>query len=499
MIEADKRRAIFLMHREGMSLREISRRVGSDRKSVRRIIEQEGVMPLSNRQDKCQIDPEILRRLYAGCEGYCQRVHEKLVEEEGIQITYSTLTRILRQLGISHSQKDRCDRVPDEPGAEFQHDTTVYEIKLGDKKTRLVASLLYLRYSKRRYLKFYRHFNRFRMKCFFHEALVFWGYVARLCVIDNTNLARLRGTGKNAVIVPEMESFGKQYGFRFLCHEKNHANRKAGEERSFWTVETNFFPGRTFQNMEDLNQQAFQWSTVRMDNKPQTKAGLIPAKAFEHECHDLIKITPHLPPPYQDHRRGTDQYGFASFDGNFYWVPGQKRTEVVVLEYGDRIKIYQARECLAEYPLPVDGVKNEWFSPPGHPKPRCKPRHHTQSTQQEEKRLRSMGERVSAYLDFVLKPKGIERHGFLRKLFAISQKMTPGLFIQSIERAHKYRIDSLETIERIALLCMSQDGETLPAAELDERFRERDTYRAGHLTDPPDLSIYEKTWEENDE
>src|SRR5947209_17291137 len=102
-------------------------------------------------------------------------------------------------------------------------------------------------------------FNRLRMKCFFDEALRFWSYSAAVCIIDNTNLARLRGTGKDAVIVPEMEAFAKQYGFRFVCHEKGHPNRKAGEERSFGTVETNFLPGRRFESLEDMNQQAFQW------------------------------------------------------------------------------------------------------------------------------------------------------------------------------------------------------------------------------------------------
>jgi len=41
--------------------------------------------------------------------------------------------------------------------------------------------------------------------------------------------------------------------------------------------------GRTFQNLEDLNRQALEWSTVRMEQRPQGKAGLIPAQAFEHE------------------------------------------------------------------------------------------------------------------------------------------------------------------------------------------------------------------------
>lgn len=500
MIEADKRKAIFLLHQEGiLSLREISRRLGLSHHTVRAIIEQKGELPRTTRKDKVRIDPEVLRRLYGDCDGWIQRVHEKLVEEERLPVTYPTLTRMLRALGISGSRKERCDRVPDEPGAEFQHDTSVYTVKLGEKQSKVIASLLYLRYSKRRYLKFYRAFNRFKMKCFFHEALMFWGYAAPDCIIDNTNLARLRGTGSNAVMVPEMEAFGKQYGFRFRCHEIGHPNRKAGEERSFWTVETNFFPGRGFQSWEDLNAQALQWSTVRMEQRPQGEAGLIPAKTFEHESHYLVKLTPHLPAPYLVHYRGTDQYGYASFDGNDYWVPGTKRDEVKLLEYGDRLKLYQAGECLVEYPLPTDGVKNERFSPEGLPKPRHMLNNRRKPTQQEELRLRAMAESVGAYLDFALKPKGIERHGFLRKLFVMSQKMTPALFVRSIERAHKYRITSLETIERIALLCMSQEAGPLPSVEIDEGFREREAYQQGHLTDQPDLSIYEDKLEEGDE
>ncbi len=41
---------------------------------------------------------------------------------------------------------------------------------LASRRTRLIASLIYLRYSKRRYLKFYRAFDRFKMNCFFQAA-----------------------------------------------------------------------------------------------------------------------------------------------------------------------------------------------------------------------------------------------------------------------------------------------------------------------------------------
>jgi len=329
------------------------------------------------------------------------------------------------------------------------------------------------------------------MKCFLHEALLFWGYAPSQCIIDNTNLARLRGIGKHAVIVPEMVAFGREHGFQFLCHERGHANRKAGEERSLFTVETNFLPGRDFKDMADFNQQAFQWATVRMDHKPQGKAGLIPAVAFEHERQFLVELPAQLPAPYREHQRDIDQYGYAAFAANYYWVPGTGRGTVKILEYGDQLKIYLHRQLLVEYPLPADGVKNQLFSPAGQPPPPHRPKNRRQPTQEEEKRLRALGPPLSAYLDWVLQDQGLKRHNFLRKLYLLSRKMTPELMRKTIQRAHQYRIAQIDTIERIALLLLSQGMDPLPWAEVDDSFQQRPAYQDGALTEAPDLSIYE--------
>src|SRR5881275_2451815 len=101
MIEADKRKAVFLLHQEGMSIREIARRLQLSRNTVRTILKQQGEMPTYRRKHKVRIEAELLERLYRDCHGWAQRVHEKLVEEEGIQIPYSTLTRLLREMGLS--------------------------------------------------------------------------------------------------------------------------------------------------------------------------------------------------------------------------------------------------------------------------------------------------------------------------------------------------------------------------------------------------------------
>ena len=499
MIDPDKRNAVFQLHEAGMPLREISRRLRISRNTVRNIIRHRGKMPWIERKDKIHIDPDLLRRLHRECRGWIQRMHEKLVEEEKIEVGYSTLTRMVRELELGRSRGRRCDRVPDEPGAEMQHDTSPYRVKLAGRRTKVNASLIYLRYSKRRYLKFYLAFNRFVMKCFFHEALTFWEHAAPLCIIDNTNLARLRGVGKRAVIVPEMVAFAQQYGFEFHCHEIKHSDRKAGCERSFWAVETNFLPGRTFASLEDLNRQAFEWATVRMEHRPMSKTGLIPAKAFEHERTFLIELPSELPAPYCSYEHGVDQYGYVPFDGNYYWVPGTGRGQVKVLQYADRLKLYQQRICVAEYPLPPTGVKNQRFAPPGQPQPRQWPKKGRRDAKQEEQRLRAMGPEVQAYLDYASKAPGIQRHRFTRELFAFSGKVTRDVFVKTVQRALRYQIVQMETLRRIAWLCMSQDEYALPEVDVDEDFQQRPAYQEGRLTDEPDLTGYDAIFEEDRE
>jgi len=86
--------------------------------------------------------------------------------------------------------------------------------------------LLYLRYSKCRYLKFYRAFSAFRDEVLSARSPDVLGLLGQRCIIDNTNLARLRGSGRQAVIVPEMVAFAERYGFQFVCHELQHCDRK---------------------------------------------------------------------------------------------------------------------------------------------------------------------------------------------------------------------------------------------------------------------------------
>ena len=498
MIDPQKRSAIYCLHTQGMPARKIARELKVDRNTVRCIIAQKGEFPDTKRSDKIVVDTQQIVRLHQECNGYVKRIHEEMQEQCGQKIGYSTLTAKIRELEIGKLIQKRCDQVPDQPGAEMQHDTSEYQILLADKTIKMIASLIYLRYSKIRYLKFYRYFNRFTMKCFFHEALTYWGYSAPVCIIDNTNLARLRGSGKNAVIAPEMEQFSKQYGFEFVCHEIGHANRKAGNERSFYTTETNFIPGRKFADLSDLNRQARQWATERIIHRPVGKSGLVPSGAFEYEKGFLKQLPAYIAPPYLYLQRDVDEYGYISFDGNYYWVPGLKRFEAKVLQYADYIHIFHQRQLLIKYEIAPWNVKNQKFFPKDRPQqPRYQPKDRRNPTTDEEKILRAFSQKLDAYLDFALKEKtGIRKHRLIRQLYSLYQKISHPLFEKAIDRALTYRVDDPEIIHRIAVLEIKQSNYHMPWVDIDEQFINRPSFIEGQFTDEVDLSVYNKIGED---
>ena len=116
MIDAEKRKAVYLLHKEGMSVRELARRLDLSRNTVREIIEQSGALSIKRRSDRKLVDEAKLTKLHADCKGFVQRMHEKLMEEDGLDLGYSTLTRLVRELGLGVVEETRDAKVPDEPG-----------------------------------------------------------------------------------------------------------------------------------------------------------------------------------------------------------------------------------------------------------------------------------------------------------------------------------------------------------------------------------------------
>lgn len=119
MIDHDRRTAVIALFAQGRGKREIARLLEISRKTVKNIIKAEGKILESKRKDTIEIEEERLRKLHVECDGRIQRIHEKLTEEDGVEIGYSTLSRKMREMGLGRNRKPRSERVPDAPGEEF--------------------------------------------------------------------------------------------------------------------------------------------------------------------------------------------------------------------------------------------------------------------------------------------------------------------------------------------------------------------------------------------
>jgi hypothetical protein len=501
MISAEDREIILSLAKTGDSARSIARKMRIDRKTISGIIASPDIVSHKLPKSSIEIDEGLLREVHASCRGWVQRMQEVLSEDENIEVSYSTLTKRCRDLGLSKRQQaktKRFEHVEMEPGEEMQHDTSPYHVYFDEVRTSVVASAIYLRYSKRFYLKFYLSFKRYEMKCFIHEALMHFGGSAKTCIIDNTNLARHAGVGYSALISPEMDVFSRRYGFEFICHEIKHSNRKAGNERAFWTTETNFLPGRTFKNLDDMNAQAFEWATVRMPSRPNSKTRLIPAETFQHEKPWLAPLTESMPAPTQPHSRKIDRYGYIPFRGNHYWVPGENRFEVKIIEFPTLIRITRSLETLIEYSKATQDVRGQSFKPDGVvTKKRLSTRH--SSIEREKEFLNNKGGSVPDYVRYILsEAKGVRKANFIRHLHTFSKNVSDDLFEKTVARALHYRIIDIDVVESIASRTL---GLVMPVeldTSIDDELMGRSSYREGSISEEPDLNQYQLPVEEDE-
>ena len=136
--------------------------------------------------------------------------------------------------------------------------------------------------------------------------------------------------------------------------------------------------------------------------------------------------------------------------------------------------------------------------PKAVPGPPHKPTYRKRPTAREEKILRSLGKTVDDYLNFAVPKSGKPKHRFIRALFTLYRKTAPSLFIQTVERACKYRITDIKVVENITALILIDGSVEITTPEIDQDFQKREAYIEGCFAVEVDLSIYDIE-AENDE
>jgi len=211
---------------------------------------------------------------------------------------------------------------------------------------------------------------------------------------------------------------------------------------------------------------------------------LIPVELFEQEKSYLGILPEYIHPPYEEDQRKTDQYGYIEFDANYYWVPGHKREKVKVLEYPHSITVYSPDAKDYTYDKKSEDVRGEKCSPQGQPSASHQPNNRKKTYEKEEQWLRSYDVVCSSYLDFVKSAECriFQKGKFIRDLYLLAQKMSPDLFMKTIQRALKYQCRQIISLERIARKFMNGQPGIEAIQQINNDYINRPMYQKGKLS-----------------
>lgn len=484
MLDQDLRTAILRLHEQGRGVRSIARALNVSKNSVKRVLRDGHCeVPVLKRDDPFAGHLDRIRELYHDCQGNRVRVVEKL-RAEGVDIGYSTLTRFCRRYGIGVRPKHPAGSYHFGPGSEMQHDTSPHTVAVGGRRRPLQCAALVLCFSRMIFAQLYPRWSRFECRVFLTEAFLFFEALAQRCVIDNSSVILAHGSGAQAVVCPEMEAFARHFGFRFVAHEVGDANRSARVERPFHYIEHNFYPGRSFASLMDLNAQLRQWCR-EVNDRPKRSLGARPSERFASEKPVLLPLPAYIPPVYQLHIRRVDISGYIHLYTNRYSVPAQwLGRQLEVRETRDQVRIFEGPRLVAVHErqepgaclritLPEHREPWRWKRAPRPPTP-------------EEKWLRSLAPEVASLVDALRQRHGGRALRSMRHLHRLALDYPTDVLIQAVGDAQRYGLNDLSRIEGMILRRLAGDFFRLPVPTTEEEGQRDDRGTGTTAQEPPD-------------
>jgi transposase len=455
MLDQNTRTSILKLREKGHGTRKIARALGISRKAVCRVIESgNSDVPIIERRELAEPYREQILELHAACKGHLGRVHEELVKQ-GATLSYQALTGFCRRHGIGYEAPMPAGRYEFAPGEEMQHDTSPHWAKMKGVLVKVETASLVLCCSRMLYFQMYPRFRRFECKVFLTDALEYFGGAAGRCMIDNTHVVVLKGTGKTMVPGPEMAAFGQRFGFVFAAHEVGDANRSARVEGPFNWIENNFLNNRNFDDWEHLNREAAAWC----DKANATHSSKLHGSRRELFAVEQARLRPlpiFVPEVYQLQHRFVDVEGYVRINRIRYSAPYQLIGRLLeVRELKDRVDVYDGPRLVATHRR-VHGPLDIRVTDPAHRPERgsLKP---VAGPPPEEIAILSREPRLTAYVAACKQHTGGRGVLVLRRLLGMLREYPREPFLTAVERAQQYGLYDLGRLERLVLEQIRRD------------------------------------------
>lgn len=179
------------------------------------------------------------------------------------------------------------------PGVQGQVDLSPYTVLLSGVPTPVVCFSLVLGFSRWHFIRFLLHAD-VRSVCYCHIlAFEDAGGVPHEILYDRMKQVVLESHKDGVVFHPIFERVREHYGYLAVPLAPGYKEGKGKIETLFKYVEGNFLPGRTFRDIDDLNQQASKWLVETARVRVHRTTHEQPQARLAQELPALIPL-PHL-------------------------------------------------------------------------------------------------------------------------------------------------------------------------------------------------------------
>jgi len=343
---------IISLHRQGLSMRAIARKLGIHRNTVKRHIEAKMLPQYQKRKRKASIlDPyrQIIDDYLAQDAYQATWIYDR-VRKAGYQGSYETVRDYVRKVKERRSRLAYI-RFETEPGLQAQVDWGEFQVmNPNGSASNKYMFLMVLGYSRAMYIEFVRQCSlESFMDCHIHAFHYLQGVPAEI-LYDNMKQVVIGRTKGRARFNVEFMHFAHHYVFHPKACPPYSPWVKGKAERPMDYVRERFWRGYVYTSMAKLNRDARIWLDETANKRRHGTHNQLILERWQEE----IPLLGSLPPTDYDTSikvfRKVYKDCQISYNGNRYIVPHQAVGKKVMLKIKDhRISIYDDDILLVSY------------------------------------------------------------------------------------------------------------------------------------------------------
>lgn len=380
MLELGELVMILDLHRQGLSVSAIARQCDVDRKTVRKYIERGLEAPAYGpRKPRARVLDDFTVYLRERVKTFPGLTGSRLLrelKELGYQGGYTAVTDFLREARPTPRPgfEVRFETGAGEQGqVDFAHFQVVFTDEPSTSRVVWLFSMV-LGYSRLIWGRFVIHQDLATVLRCHVAAFEALGGAPREILYDRMKTA-VTGEGETGGIIynAALIDLARHYGFHPRACKAYRAKTKGKVERPFRYIREDFFLGRSFKNLEDLNAQLRHWLDTVANSRVHATTRRVVNETFAEERAHLRQL------PLASFRavlrleRRISRDGMISVGGNFYSVPdATRRRAVEVHTLANEVHIFEDGALIATH-LVLEG-RHQRRLEPGHRKTQAIPR-----------------------------------------------------------------------------------------------------------------------------